>query len=253
MPTETEKSKFSIQLGNWQFMPGLKLTLITLILLPILVYLGMWQLEKSHQKEKNISDLNYNSVQSAINLSQISEPNLAKHRYVPVKIDGIFLNQYNFLLDNQMYEHKPGYRVLTIVSTPQISKWILIDRGWVPIGPNRTQLPTIDHIFGLREIHGVIETIGTGIELKSPKVSPEAAWPVVLSTLNYDFIAKTINHPVYEFVIRLTDDQITHYVYPQAHKGISIEKHMGYAIQWFIFAFLLVLYYLIVSTKRGAK
>lgn len=253
MPTETEKSKFSIQLRNWQFTPSLKLTLITLVLLPILVYLGTWQLGRSHEKEKNISDLNHNSLQTAINLSALPEPSLSEHHYLPVQIDGIFLNQYNFLLDNQMHEHKPGYRVLTVVSAPRISKWILIDRGWIPVGPNRNQMPTIDNIFGLREIHGIIETIGTGMELTSPTVNTEAKWPIVISTLNYDFIAQTLGHPVYEFVIHLSDDQITHYVYPPVEKGVSIEKHMGYAIQWFVFAFLLVLYYVIVSTKRRIK
>lgn len=236
--------------AKWQFKPSFKLTIFTIVVLPLLVYLGMWQIGKAIDKDKKQDTLQAKQQVSAINFRDLKDPTLSKNQFTAVTIDGIFLNKFTFLLDNQMLEHKPGYRVLTIVSSPHLEKWILIDRGWVPLGEDRKVLPKIDLIFGLKSIKGIINTIPTGIELKAPVPDSNNTWPQVIQTLKYDFIAKQINHPIYEFVIQLQDNDFPHYPYPAISFGITSEKHWGYGVQWFIFATILVIYYLIVSIKR---
>lgn len=227
---------------KWHFKPNVRLSILACILLSILVYLGVWQLHRSAYKQNIFLQQQQKINNIATALKNISNPTLAEDRFSPVSIDGVFLNKYTFLLDNQIFDHKVGYRILTPMQAPDLNKWVLIDRGWVAMGLNRNELPKIEIIFGLQHISGIINHISSGKVLKADIIQPTPNWPLLIQSIDYDFISRQLNHPVYDFVVQLESEVLKN--------SAPVNKHKAYAIQWFIFAGLLIIYYLIASIKR---
>ncbi len=247
---KTESKLFSLSFGPWLFEPKLKLSIISLLLILILVYLGVWQLFRAHEKKYLYQQLQQRSTERPIQLKVLQQPSWLTHRYTSVLVGGVFLNQYTILIDNQIYQHEPGYRVLTPVQTPHLDKWVLVDRGWIPMGADRQHLPEIEPIFGVKDIRGLINTIPSGIVLKDDQVQDFPKWPLVLQKADYDLISKQLHHPVYDFVIQLQSDDLIQYNMPPLDSGLSSNKNIGYALQWFTFALLAFIYYVIASSRR---
>ncbi len=228
----------------------LKVSIISIILFSILVYLGTWQIGRAIHKI-NISKLmRQKATEMPIQLAAIAQQDLANNRFTPVFLDGVFLNNFTFLLDNQMYQHKPGYRILTAAQSPSLNKLVLIDRGWVAWGSSRTTLPSIKEIYGFKHVTGIINTIPTGIVLQKDVFKPTDTWPVVIQSLDYKFISNALQHNVYDFVVQLQNHDLTSYDIIPIEIGVSSNKNIGYALQWYFFAVLVVIYYLITNLKK---
>lgn len=242
----------SLKIGSRRFSPSLKLSVFSLILFSILVYLGTWQLGRAEYK-KNIShQIQHHAEGEPIQFALLDKLDLVKQRFTRVFLDGVFLNNFTFLLDNQMYKHKPGYRILTAFQAPNLDKLILIDRGWVPLGSSRKQLPSIENIYGLKRVTGIINTIPSGIILRKDVFNPTDTWPVVIQQVDYEFISNAMQHKVYNFVVQLQNHDLTSYDIIPNGFGVSSNKNIGYALQWYFFAALVVIYYLITSFKKDA-
>jgi len=228
--------------SKYSFTPSLKLSIVTLLLFLILVYLGTWQIGRAHEKQNILLNIQKKTKLPPVKLETMSNPGLINDRFTPVTIKGVFLNHQTFLLDNQMLNHKAGFRVLTPMQTPKLKNLILIDRGWVPANTPRTILPKIETIYGMQEINGLINSAASGIILKKDLVNLSTNWPVIIQSVDYEFISQQLQHPLYKFVIQLQSSNVD--------LGISPAKHLGYAMQWFIFASLAIVYFLIASIKR---
>lgn len=247
---KNSKYQFSLNFGSRCFAPSLKLSIITLVLFCILVYLGIWQIQRALYKNNLLQTLQSRVQETPKELSVISEPSLEKDRFKHIDVEGVFLNNFTFLLDNQMLDHKPGFRVLTVLQSPRLEKWLLIDLGWIPLGNSRAELPDIPIIYGVKKINGIINTISCGTVLQADDTETNNTWPNVIQNLDYSYIESKLRHPVYEFVIQIQAADFNYFPYPPIDYGFNSDKNWGYAFQWFIFALLVLLYYLINSIKR---
>lgn len=236
------------KLAVMKFKPSIKLSIICAILFTLCIGLGLWQIQRGLYKSSLQTKVaNTSSLPEAF--VQIVNPSLETHRFNTVSVSAVFLDKYTFLLDNQVYKHTAGYRVITVAQSPLLEKWILIDRGWVPVGKDRKTLPMIKNTFGLHDIVGMINTIPTGITLKDDVLQDHPHWPLVIQKLDYGYIAQQLQHPVYTFLIQLQENDPACFTYIPTKFNTPSSKHFGYALQWFSFAVLLVIYYLIVSRK----
>lgn len=220
------------------------------MLFSILVYLGTWQVGRAIHKKNISKQMHQKAERDPIQLAAIANQDLAQNRFTPVFLEGVFLNNFTFLLDNQMYQHKPGYRILTAVQNPYLDKLVLVDRGWVALGASRKILPEIHDIYGLKHITGIINTIPTGIVLQKDIFKPTDTWPVVIQSLDYQLINSALQHEVYDFVVQLQNHELTSYDIIPLEFGVSSNKNIGYALQWYFFAVLVVIYYFITSLKK---
>ncbi len=241
-----------IKVGPFYYRFKLGLTIITLITVAILLYLCTWQLGRSFEKKHLIAQLQEKTLRPPTMLLAIKDVNLKTHRFTPVTVQRTYLNQYTFLLDNQMYKSKVGYRVLTAFQSPYLGKWVLIDRGWVQGTASREHLPAIQDVYGVQTLVGTINTIPSGIVLKKDLVDANTSWPFVIQALDYTLIEQSLQHPVYHFVVQLqpSTDPTGIYSMPPIEFGVTSAKHLGYAFQWFMFAVIALVYYVINSCKR---
>jgi surfeit locus 1 family protein len=167
-------------------------------------------------------------------------------RYRRVKVTGQFDPAHEILLDNRVLHGKPGYRVVTPLKIANADLYVLIDRGWVARGADRTLLPEIRTPLGTVAIEGIAAPpSGKYLELSTQTVEGR-----VWQNLDMTRMAGLLRYPVQLVVITQLNDNgdglIRHWDRPDA----GVEKHIGYAFQWFALAVAAIVIYVVMYAKR---
>ena len=146
-----------INIGNLVFCPRLITTIFAVIFFLLFIYLGFWQLDRAEQKREFQSFYNERHQEEIINLNNNLISNTSDFLWRRVSATGIFLEEQQILLDNQVNAGQAGYYVYTpfkIKNSPDI---FLINRGWVPVGKDRNKSPKLIFTEGEVTIEGVFK------------------------------------------------------------------------------------------------
>jgi surfeit locus 1 family protein len=246
-----------MRLGNRPFKPTLAGTFATLVLLPVLISLAFWQLRRSEEKREIINQFAGGAVSTETLIAEnVTQLPLLQH----VTVAGHFDAQKQILLDNMPAAKdpagfsKPGYRVLTPLKFDQ--NIVLVDRGWVPLGATREDLPKLQVSEQLRTVHGRLADLPrAGIRLQG-EPSP-ATWPRVLNYPTLPELKMIYGDGLLPRIV-LLDPQDADGFRRDWSARYSVgefgpDKHIGYAVQWFGLAIALVVIYIVVGLKQAAS
>jgi len=131
-----------MRLGSWRFCPGRASTIAVLLLLPVLLALGCWQLDRAAQKAELQTSFAKRFAQPPVDLAGI-DPADSSNRYLHVVASGRYDGAHQLLLDNQVHDGQPGYQVLT----PRRKRYP--DRPWLGAAG---RVPA--SVAGYRNVHG---------------------------------------------------------------------------------------------------
>lgn len=234
---------------NYSFTPPAWSTITVVIFLILFTSLGFWQLSRAKEKE-----LIQESWQSQVTTQAIPIQALPKNehvlRYQPVQITGHYDNSHSILLDNKVYRHKIGYEVLTPFIPVDYPDTILINRGWVPTGENRNTLPHIPDIPNQQTLQGMIY-IPSGKPFTLGNLSENKdQWPLRIQALDLNFIQKQLGQSLFPYVILLNPDDRHGFVRDWQPVHMSSHKHIGYAVQWFTFALVLIIIHIGLNFRK---
>lgn len=236
-----------------RFRPKLIPTLATLLLLPALVGLGQWQARKAEQKQA--LQETYDRREKAAPL-QVSAAALNPEavRYSRVVARGRYVTAYQILLDNQVHEGMAGYHVLTPLHIEGGGRHVLVNRGWVPVGPDRNVLPEAGVPQGVVEVSGyAVVPSGKFFELEKPQ-DIRSGWQNVWQNLDLERYAGAVPFPLQPVVIRLDPSSAAGgYARKWPRPDARIEVHRGYALQWYGMAAVLTVFYLATSIGKAAN
>jgi len=232
-----------IPLGSRVFVPRLLPTLVLLPALAGLVALGQWQLRRS--AEKRGQDAAFARGDDAPVVLPAMPADVA--RYLHVRASGRYLADRQFLVDNSTQGGMAGYRVLTPLERAD-GIVLIVDRGWVPAGASRARLPAVAVDTGEREVAGRLDLPPeAGIRLEA---APEAGWPRRVSFPHLDALAATLGRPVYPRLLLLDAAAPDGYLRAWQPGGLTPERHLGYAVQWFALALTLLVGFVIVQLEK---
>jgi surfeit locus 1 family protein len=227
-------------------------TVAYLCLLPALIALGIWQLERSEEKRAFLELEQRQAASEVLHLSPATEDNPEALRYRKVEVRGHYDNARQFLIDNQVSDGKPGYFVLTPLILEGAAKAVLVNRGWVPLNRDRSILPDVE-IKKLRTtITGRVNSFPrVGIKLAGADL-PTANWPSVVQIADSNILAKTLGYPLFQFQIELDKDLPDGFKREWRTTAIMLpEQHTAYAIQWFALALTLTIIFIWYSFKKN--
>ena len=223
--------------------------ILILATMAFLVSLGFWQLDRADQKrtiEASIQKANTGVVELIINQNE-----LLNKEYYEVRLQGSYIGDKQFIYDNQIVGQASGYYVLTPFVLTGQSNAIMINRGFIPWNGRRDQLDDIAVDSTYREIKIQVSRPIKRIELKTSDISNQ--FPVLIQAIDFDVIEE-ISSTSFVDVIGLLD--------PSSDDGFvrkwepytgSIEKHIGYAIQWFLMALVLGIIGIRIGLKQRKK
>ena len=238
-----------LQIGEFSFKPSPLLSLLAGGLLVLLLSLGNWQLDRADEKRTIMQDYEQRIKQPTSELSfPISDAEQWRSR--KVRIMGRFENEKQFLLDNQVSRGQVGLQVLTPLKLLHRDEAVLVDRGWVPLGPDRKQLPDISVDTDVVSLRGTVYVpYKQGFRLGSMDEG-HFGWPRLIQYLDFGAMSDRVGYPLAPLTIRL-DPNLPHgYRREWQPVSMSPETHLAYAMQWFTLAAVLIVIYLALSLKR---
>ena len=213
------------------FIPA-SLIITTLVLL---ISLGFWQLDRADEKraiEDQIASANSGDVELVTSVEFLKEK-----EYYHVRLQGVYIDDKQFIYDNQIVDQISGYYVLTPFVLRGASNAILINRGFISWNGKRDKLADIDIEEKLTEVKVQISKPIKRLELKASETSGE--FPVLIQALDLDAMSTMAALDFVNVVGLLSPESENGFVRQWEPYTGSIERHIGYAVQWFLMAFVL--------------
>lgn len=247
-----------------RFKPSLIGTVAVLILCPLFIRLGFWQMGRAEEKHKLQTYYTQQSQLPVIKLDTLPDYALIESdlNWRKVTVDGFYLDNFQLLLDNQTHKGLGGYAVFTPFKIANSQHILWVNRGWTPmVNYDRSVLPpslaveTIpQHIQGtLSPLPPALFQLGEeSIETLLGEESIETLHPQILRVQTFDLakITKRTGIQALHYMLRLDSGDNSHFLQEWTLPGTGEEKHYGYAFQWFSFAGAVFIIYLILSFKR---
>lgn len=220
-------------------------TLAAIIVVALTVSAGIWQTKRAQYKSALQARYEAQSQAQPVRLPSgfIEED---EYRYRRVHVTGRFDPAQEILLDNVIYKGVPGYQVVTPLKLEGESAYVLINRGWVARNPDRSILPEIKTPLGVVTIEGIaVPPSGRYLELSEHTVEGK-----VWQNLNFARMQAQLPHPVQTLMVTQLNDNgdglIRHWERPDT----GVEKHAGYAFQWFALAVVTLVIYGVQYAKQ---
>ena len=217
-------------------------TLVFLGILPVLLALGFWQLDRAEEKKAYLELLNRNNAEAAITLTPATADTVDSLKFRRVTAAGHYDTGHQFLVDNQISDGKPGYVVLTPFKLNGGDKAVLVNRGWIPLTRDRSLLPDISIKELPSTVNGRINSFpSVGIKLPGAE-KPTSGWPAVVQVVDAQILAKRLGYPLFGFMIELDKNLPEGYKREWREPAIMPpQQHIAYAFQWFGLAVTLAL------------
>jgi len=223
--------------------------IISVCIIAITLSLGLWQLDRKTQKEAMISEQAATQTQS-------------------IMISGHFLPD-TLYLENITHKGTPGYEIIQVFKPESHNllkstipdQPVLVNRGWVAAPAHRNQLPNAPlishtHALELSPEPWSSRTPQHNIERFKPtnSKSDSSGKAFRIQALNEQTQKDLKLPPQYYRLISGDSKLVTdHWKARQDSLTTSPNKHLGYAIQWFLIALVALIVLLTSSVKRSQR
>jgi len=214
-----------------------------------LTSLGFWQLDRANEKraiEASIQKANTGIVELITD-----ENRLLEKEYYQVRLKGQYLSNKQFIYDNQIVDQVSGYYVLTPFKLENQPSAIIINRGFIPWNGDREKLADVSIKKTKSEIKVQISKPIKRIELKSSEIGNN--FPVLIQAVDLVKMSELAGIDFSSMVGLLDASMDDGFVRKwEPYTGI-IEKHIGYAVQWFLMAIVLGIIGIRIAIKQRKK
>ncbi len=225
-----------------------RITLFTLLLLPLLISLGFWQLQRAEEKAALAAAFDRQRASSPAPLQVLAGASSAELAYRPVVLRGRFAVGRDLLLDNRTRSGRYGNEVLSVFLLDDGTQ-ALVNRGWLPADPARRVLPDVPAVPGDDlEIRGQVY-VAPGEPYLLADEPLAQAWPQRIQAVEMDKIAAVLDGVLFPYPVRIDAGEPGALQADWQVVNVSPAKHRGYAVQWFSMAAVLALLYLLRSTN----
>ena len=214
-----------------------------------LTSLGFWQLDRANEKraiEASIQKANTGIVELITD-----ENRLLEKEYYQVRLKGQYQSNKQFIYDNQIVDQVSGYYVLTPFKLENQPSAIIINRGFIPWNGDREKLADVSIKKTKSEIKVQISKPIKRIELKSSEIGNN--FPVLIQAVDLVKMSELAGIDFSSMVGLLDAAMDDGFVRKWEPYTGSIEKHIGYAVQWFLMAIVLGIIGIRIAVKQRKK
>ena len=172
---------------NW------KILVLVALLLPLLLCLGFWQLERAEEKRDLQGALAARQLEVPAVIAELGDKGADALAFRAVMLEGKFSSEYTVMLDNRIRQGRPGYEILQLFEDHSGTA-VLVNRGWVEAPLKRDEfaraLSDVPSLIGSRRLRGsVYVPAGDPVLLKHDEL--QAAWPMRVQCIFFAFVRQT--------------------------------------------------------------
>jgi surfeit locus 1 family protein len=210
----------------------------------VFVILGNWQSRRAVDKRELAAALDRASNSPPIELPAAGTADLV-HQHVAAR--GHFLAERTVLLDNKLRRSRPGYEVVAPLRIGTSPWHVLVNRGWVAAPATRDQLPEV------RTPAGEVRVGGIALERIPHAFSAGISAGRVRQNLDLAAYGTETGLQFLPIVIEQHSDLDDGLLREWPRADFGVERHEGYALQWYSFAALAVVLAIALSFRRVAQ
>jgi cytochrome oxidase assembly protein ShyY1 len=215
------------------------------------VSLGNWQLRRAEQKLALQEQMLMRAEFAPVNSNALA-PEQTPEEFRRVVAKGEFIASWAVYLDNRPYQGRAGFYLLMPFKLAGREQSVLVMRGWFPRDAiNREHIPTITVPEGVIQIEGRVRA-STG---KVMQLGEAAALEPGAIAQNVDIaeFARASKLSLQTFIIEQTNDAADGLVRDWPIPSVGIDKHKGYAFQWYSLALVAAVFFLLTGFKRASN
>lgn len=202
--------------------------------------LGFWQLSRAAEKQALQQAIDERAKQAPLDnasLAAAAEMPATERIYLPVSLRGRWLDRYTVYLDNRQMDGKQGFFVLTplqLDGAPQLV--VMVQRGWVQRNFNdRGALPALPRADAMVRVDGRIAPPPAKLyEFESQ------AQGNIRQNLDLAGFALENGLPLASYAVLQTGPDGDGLARDWTPINTGVEKHHGYAFQWFALSGLVI-------------
>ena len=235
-----------------------RITLATLLLVPLFISLGFWQLERAGEKVRLAGAWEQRRQLPAADLDTLDGLPGDQLAYRNVRLRGEFLAGTQFLLDYRILQGRYGHEVITPLREADSGRLVLVNRGWGPADPGRRTLPDAPPPEGLVTVAGHVYVPPGEPYLLNDQVE-EDGWPRRIQAVQVPALERALasapgepNPDLFPYTVRIDNGEPGAQAVDWQVVNVSPAKHRGYAVQWFAMALALALIFLFRNSNLGA-
>lgn len=157
----------------------------------------------------------------------------------------MFDARYTVFIDNRVHRGVPGYHVVTPLKLEGSDRSVLVNRGWIARSASRTELPRVETPQGPVTVQGVAIVP----RLRTLELSDTVMEGPIWQNLTIDRYRAARPIAIQPFMIRQEGDVRDGLVRDWEAPDFGIDKHYGYAFQWFALAATIVVFYAVTRGK----
>ena len=215
-------------------------TLAAVLVAALTFSLGQWQLRRAAQKEGIQNAINAKNTLPALDGRALAATkNIANEVYRKVALQGVWQSAHTVYLDNRPMSGKTGFWVMTPLALQDTGQVILVQRGWVARNfSDRTRLPEVTTPAGRVMVEGRIAPPPSKLyEFKGADTGS------IRQNLDLAAFRLETGLPLLEVSLLQTGAPSEGLMREWTAPNLGVDKHYGYAFQWFgLFALVVGLY-----------
>ena len=243
----------------WRFV---LISVAALLAVALTSSLGFWQLGRAAQKQAIFDAMArqqalapWHNADVAAQIPLTDKPLSAEQQqsllHRPAQLQGSWIAGQTLFLDNRQMQGKVGFYVLTPfrLAAPHENTILIVQRGWVPRNfMDRTALPEVQTPQGIIRIEGRLEQPPSKLMELDGGADPDGQKSRIRQNADMAQWAQQSGLPLLGLSLVQTDTASEGRAsdgllrdWPQINAGV--QKHYGYAFQWFGLSVLVVLLY----------
>jgi surfeit locus 1 family protein len=210
--------------------------------------LGNWQLDRAAQKREAQARFEAMAAQPPIDVSgaELAAADVDLRR---VQARGVFDPRHAVYIDNRIHRGVPGYEVVMPLKVEGSDRYVLVNRGWVARTADRAQLPPVATAPDTVTVRGIAMVPHKRTLELSDRVMEGAIW----QNLTIERYREARPLRIQPFLIRQDNEVADGLVREWEAPDFGIDRHYGYAFQWFALAATLFGFYAFTQFRRHSS
>jgi surfeit locus 1 family protein len=237
-------------------------TLVVIAGVAVLIRLGFWQLDRLEQRRAFNAMVAERWRLEPFDVNENPIPaDLSEMEYRRVQAEGRFDYTNQIVLTGQSRDGAPGVVLVTPLvledggtGTGGRPRAVLVARGWVPYNQSKPEFwPQFEEPAGAPVV-GLIQESQLLPDGSAPPIpdEPQVEW----FRINIDAIQPQMPYELLPvFILQLPEEGRPYYALPYREEPLALDEgnHFSYAIQWFMFAVILGVGYLVLIQSQEQR